>query len=447
MLSGAERILFWMSGVDDTPANRAGQMTMKSHLIDVLVAGAGPVGLSAALQLNNLGLRVAVVDAKSRGVTHSYALALHPASLELLDALGALEPVLAQARKVSSVAVYCAGRRVAAAPVARAGSRFPFVAVIGQDGIEGALAGTLAARGVSVRWNTRLARFQQDPDMVSVDLDELEERVIGYAAARFDWMVRQTQTLDVRFLLGADGHHSLVRRQLLIDFPEVRPAEHFAVFEFESAADLGSEVSIVLHDDGFGVLWPLPDGRGRWSFSVDPTRHPEAWREKDHEPVQIIGPGMYPALEEAFFKRLLSARAPWFNSPINHVYWRMLVRFERRQAASFGEGRVWLAGDAGHLTGPAGIQSMNVGLREARDLAAAIAGAVAEGRITEGLETYQRERGDEWRRLHGIAGSVEAFEDAAPEVARFKDQILACLPASGPELARMAAGLGLRVKG
>ncbi|BET69019.1 NAD(P)/FAD-dependent oxidoreductase [Opitutales bacterium ASA1] len=417
---------------------------MKKNLLDVLVAGAGPVGLTAALCLNKAGVHVSVADAKSSGVTHSYALALHPASLSMFDDLGVVEPILAESTRVVRWAVFEKGRRVAAVPVAEPGAKFPFIAVLGQDVLERVLAHALGARGVPVHWNLRLARFGQSATSVRVELDELEERVIGYAAARFDWLVRKTHELETKFLLGADGHHSLVRRQLLIDFQEHRPAEHFAVFEFDASQLAKDEAVVVLHDDGVGVLWPLPGGRGRWSFAVDPAKYPEAIREKDHDPVQVLGSGVFPALESSFFHRLLAERAPWFETPIDHIYWRMLVRFEKRLAKRFGEGRVWLAGDAAHLMGPAGIQSMNVGLREAGDLARCMTEVLRGGQELPRLSEYNRQRTDEWQTLLGSCGRLVPGPEADPAVAARVETLLPCLPASGRELALFAARLGLR---
>lgn len=418
---------------------------MKSNKTDVLVAGAGPVGLTAALFLHQQGMQTVLVDAKPRGVTHSYALALHPASLDLLQGLGVLEEVLPTALLVRDVAIHAGERRLLAAPVAGEDARHPYLAVLGQDTLENALAQALARQGAQVDWNHRLARFVQDTSGVVVEIDELEERVVGYAAARFDWMVRRSRAVEASFIIGADGHDSLVRRQLNLGFPEVAPAEHFAVFEFQTDRPLAREVVLVLHEDGPGVLWPLPGGRARWSFAVDPAQYPEALREKNHEPVQIVGPGAYPVLEESFFQRLLAERAPWFGTQTGHVYWRMLVRFERRLADAFGTRRVWLAGDAAHLTGPAGIQSMNVGLREARDLARLLVRASAARASIDGIGAYETERQAEWRQLLGLGGGVTALPGAAPEIARFKDRLPACLPASGDALVQLAARCGLGI--
>jgi NADPH-dependent dioxygenase len=418
---------------------------MKTSHVDVLVAGAGPVGLSAALFLHELGQKVMTVDAKPRGVTHSYALALHPTTLELLNTLGVAGDILARALPVRTLVIYAGGKRIAAVPAAPAGAKFPFLAVVGQEVLEAVLGRALAQRGAPVAWNHRLARFRPGADHVAVDLDELEERVIGYAAARFDWMVKREKAVEARYLIGADGHDSLVRRQAGFDFAEVKPPEHFAVFEFQRVGTSGDEIALVLHPDGMGVLWPLPGGRGRWSFSIDPAKTPDAEREKDHESVQIVGPGVFPSLEEGMLQRLLAARAPWCTEHYQHVYWKMLVRFERRLVSRFGENRVWLAGDAGHLTGPAGIQSMNVGIREARDLAHAIAEMEKGGAASTALRDYDLARLLEWRGLLGLEGSVEPLPGMAPELEPWKDALPAALPASGAQLVALAEQLGLRI--
>lgn len=419
---------------------------MKTEATEVLIAGGGPVGLTAALCLQAHGMRSMVIEAKPRGVTHSYALALHPASLDILHSIGVLDEVIEGALPVSRLVVQADGRRLATVPVAPRGARHPFLAVTGQDRLEAALVRALEERGVPVLWNHRLSRFQQHAEGIAAEVDELEERVIGYATARFDWMVSRTRAVDAEYLIGADGHASLVRRQLEIEFPEVAPAEHYAVFEFQVRGSLPDEVVLVLHPDGMAVLWPLPGGRARWSFAVHPRASGDVGRHKDHEPVQIFGPGAFPALEEQLFERLLAERAPWFGQGVDRVYWRMLVRFERRLADVFGERRAWLAGDAAHLTGPAGIQSMNVGLREAHDLAAALA---ADRRRTGGraLETYNLCGRDEWRRLLGLTGSVAVGPGAPKEIASAVTQVISALPGSQSALAEMAAGLGLTLGG
>jgi len=419
---------------------------VKTEKCDVLVAGAGPVGLTAAMYLTAQGLKTTVVDAKPNGVTHSYALALHPATLDLLEAFGVLDEVLRQAIRIPTVAVHAGGRRIAAVPVATADARHPFLAVLGQDVLEDILVKALAREGVRVQWSHRLSRFKQHAQNVEVEVDELEERVMGYAAARFDWLVRRTHSIEASFLIGADGHGSLVRRQLDLGFEEIFPAQEFAVFEFAGRSAPAGEVTLVLHEDGLGVHWPLPDARARWSFAVDPEVSRKVGREKNHEPVQVIGPGMYEMLVESFLADLLAQRVPWWPHRGGEVYWRMLVRFENRLATAFGRGRVWLAGDAAHLTGPAGIQSMNIGMREAGELSKFLLRTWTKSGSIESLQEYENSRQQEWRRMLGLSGEVTARGDAPPEVVKCKDELMRGLPASGEALGGMLSALGLEWK-
>ena len=102
-----------------------------------------------------------------------------------------------------------------------------------------------------------------------------------------------------------------------------------------------------------------------------------------------LGERFFHHLEEARVRELLRQRAPWFAVGARELGWSVEVRFERRLAASFGRGRVWLAGDAAHLTGPLGMQSMNAGLDEASDLAARL---VRVGRAMDRLELLSEVR-------------------------------------------------------
>ncbi|MCA8962291.1 MAG: FAD-dependent monooxygenase, partial [Planctomycetes bacterium] len=117
-----------------------------------------------------------------------------------------------------------------------------------------------------------------------------------------------------------------------------------------------------------------------------------------------------------------------------------------RLAHRFGRHRAWLAGDAAHLTGPIGMQSMNVGLREGYELAWRIAEVLHHGGSPELLEEYGRDFQDEWRTLLGFDGGLRVRESTDPWVASRTQRILPCLPASGEHLARLAHQLNLDVR-
>ena len=118
------------------------------------------------------------------------------------------------------------------------------------------------------------------------------------------------------------------------------------------------------------------------------------------------------------------------------------MRFERRLASSFGDGRLWLAGDAAHLTGPGGVQSMNLGLAEASDLTTRIAGVLREAKPLSSIAAYDESWSSEWRRMMGLSASLRG-PSADPWAASHAGQLLSCLPAHGEEAVKLAEQVGL----
>lgn len=409
---------------------------------EVLVVGAGPVGLFAALQLAKRGIPVEIIDKDWRTGAHSYALALHPGSLQLLDELGLLGEVLEQAVLIQSIGIYDANERQAELRAPAGSDRGGLVAVLQQDVLENLLERALKSFGVSVLWNHELADLECRSDGVLVTVEQLVKETVGYAVAHTEWTVGKTRRLEVPFVIGADGHRSRVRRRMDIEFEPAGQTQHFAVFECQTNADLGQEMKVVFADGATNVLWPMRDGRCRWSFQLLDYAAPEENRTKDRLSVQL-GTGHYPVLSEESFERFLNDRAPWFDAGIGEVLWRIVVRFERRLANRFGKDRVWLAGDAGHVTGPVGMQSMNVGLAEAGKLASTLAGILGDGRPEADLEAYNRARLDEWNDLLGLRQAFQPSDDTGAWLRQHCDLLLPCLPASGEDLAALASQLAL----
>ena len=409
---------------------------------EVLVVGAGPVGLSAALFLAQDGVPVRILDEGWRPATNSYALALHGASLALLDELGIADRVLGRAYRVDRVGFYDAKERRAELKLSELSGKYPFVAVVRQDVLEEVLERSLEKLGVKVRWNHRASRFDPQGEKVRVTTDKLVKDSVGYAVSHVDLIVGKSRDIDVDFVVAADGHRSLVRRQREIAFPSVGEAQQFAVFEFDTDADLDGEMRVVFDETTTNVLWPLPDGRCRFSFQIGGEPLSEHVRAKDRVLVDL-GALRFPMLDEHFLERLIRERAPWFKGSVGRLHWRMAVRFERRLATTFGDGRMWLVGDAAHIAGPVGAQSMNVGLREARDLTRILTGTLkGSGSITQ-LATFNDDRLAEWRALLGMEGGLVPSEGADRWVAANADRLLPCVPASGATLAALAGQIGL----
>jgi len=409
---------------------------------EVLVVGAGPTGMLAALQLAERGLRVELIEEEWRSAGHSYALALHPRSLARLAEVGLAEEAVAAGQKIETLTLFDGPQPRAALRLAPPGARFPFVLALPQSALEELLARRLKQKGVSVHWSHRLASLEPRADTVVARVERLEKVSTGYAVAHTEWAVGKQLEVEASFVVGTDGHASLVRRALGLPFDDAGPSQVFAVLECAAGSPAG-ELRLVIETNGTtSVLWPLPGERARWSLEIDAPEVSAEERHKSRLTTQL-GERFYHHLDEEVVRALLYERAPWFSQDAPAPGWSIEVRFERRLSASFGRGRVWLAGDAAHLTGPAGMQSMNAGLDEASDLAARLERIRGGNGGLDLLADYGRERTAEWRFLLGRAGRLRPGPEASEFVARHTDRLLSCLPATGDELASLAAQVGL----
>ena len=409
---------------------------------EVLVAGAGPVGQFAALSLAKRGVQVEIVDTGIWACSHSYALALHPDALELLDHFNLRDAALDLAYPVCHIGIYDEAERRARIVLADEYDPRTCMPVLRQDTIEALLEKALAEAGVKIRWRSEVADLASNVDHVLAKVNRLKRDSRGYIVAHSEWIVDKTEKFDVPFVIGADGFESETRRCLGVDFEEVGASDYYAVFEFQTDANLEGEMRICFANGTTNVLWPLPGGSCRWSFQLPDASGNETTRDKDR---MLISGGMdrSSTLDDAHLRQFLNERAPWFNGSIDHVSWRMVVRFERRLAESFGQHRMWLVGDAAHSTGPVGVQSMNLGLFEAWDFGHAIARVLHEGAPLSEVQNCGMRWQAEWRTLHGLDGGLKAGVNADSWIASKTTELLSCIPAHGRKLGQLAGQIGL----
>jgi 2-polyprenyl-6-methoxyphenol hydroxylase-like FAD-dependent oxidoreductase len=412
---------------------------------EVLVSGAGPVGLFTAHSLVQAGVPVRIVDTGIWGCAHSYALALHPGSAALLRKSGIQ---IDERCAVRTVALYDEKQR-------RADIRLETpMLIVPQSLLEGQLEYALAAEGVNVQWRHKVMNVAAGADAVTVSLNRYEKESVGYVVSRSEWVVDKSWTEEFPVVIGADGYSSAVRRSLGFAFPEVGPCAWYGVFEFQSDADIGGEVRIVLGERSADVLWPLGDGWFRWGFELPDYQSAEdarlaRYRARFGEPTDRVKDrfdstvGDINSLPDETLQPLISKRAPWFRGSIEDIGWRTAIRFERRLASGFGKDRCWIVGDAAHLAGPIGVQSLNVGLAEAADLSKAVAARVRGG-DPAALTEWERRYMTEWRRLQSVHDDFALHGDVNDWVWANRARILPALPAWGPDLDRLAAGLGLK---
>lgn len=408
--------------------------------IEVLVVGAGPVGLFSALTLARSGIKVAIVDEQFRTAARSYACALHPRALSLLDEVGLAGTLGTRGQRLDRIAFYeGADLRVEVALDGLPG-KFPYLMVLPQQALEDALESRLRAEGVPVLWSHRVANVTVDAVGATVRLEKLEKSSSGYGVQTSEWIVSKEEEVRVPFVIGADGHRSRVRRALGLKLSALGPPQLFAVWELSSDGLEMREARVTLTEGKVSVLWPLGHGWWRVAVEIDEAEPFEAIREKSRL-LALVGDTTSLHFDPARLKELTQQRVPGFRIARHpDVAWSMAVRFERALATAYGRETAWLVGDAAHLAPPVATQSMNVGLFEAKTLADEVA-VVVRGAPRERLDAWAKARRDEIEDI--LAGRLRAGAGAAPFVKANAVAIADALPVSGPARAPLLAQLGL----
>jgi 2-polyprenyl-6-methoxyphenol hydroxylase-like FAD-dependent oxidoreductase len=393
---------------------------------EVLVVGAGPVGLVAALFLQQYGVHVEIVDMHQRTTQHSYALAIHPRTLEVLDEAGLAAPLIGAGRKLTKLAYYSGQERRAEIDYSALAGRHPYLLVIRQSVLERAAEDALGRKKVKVHWGHRLQSLKGDGAAIQAEVARLDQVATGYPVARSEWVVAGSETIQPAYVIGADGYDSAVRRMSGIEMEEYGEPQIFSVYEIEAAGELPGEVRVMIEPDLTSVYWPLEEGRCRWGFQIRSATEHAATMTR---------------LEE-----LIAARAPWCTAQPAQIFWSTLGLFERRLTRCLGEGRVWLAGDAAHQATPVGVHSMNSGLVEARELAARIAQILRRNGSPALLDELATKTHGAWQRLlhadavRPVSGTDRVVDAWVPQAA---SRILASIPASGDDLDSLLGQIGL----
>jgi 2-polyprenyl-6-methoxyphenol hydroxylase-like FAD-dependent oxidoreductase len=363
----------------------------------------------AALRLREQGIDVRIIDQESEHAAHSFPVVLHPSTLRLLDSLGLSDVLFWRGRPVSQLAIYTEGERRVVLDLPKVAGISSGALTMPQDVLRKALTVALDNRGVAIEWNTRLASLSQD-----------EQAARGWLEARppgrhpVDAANAPTATsFEAAYVLGCDGYDSAVRDALGIRLIEYGSLHSYAFFD-ATTSRAGSEAQLSVSEVSSNAFYPLQGGLARFSF-------------------QLTG-----ALDRApdldALRELIAARLPWHQEHVDTCEWGGVAEFRHALASRFGLGRVWLAGEAAHLTGPLGVQSLNVGLDEASELALRVGDKLRHPFRQSFGEDYEAARTTQWRELLGVSERASLRARSPAWAWRNLSRILSCLPASGRDL-------------
>src|SRR4051794_17861252 len=295
---------------------------------DVLVVGAGPVGLTMAIALRRLGLQVRIVDKAPGTNREPRADVLFPRAGEALGSLGVGERLRESAYQMRGAEIYRSGRRVGSFRVGRLRSQFPRAMTIEQHDIEKLLAEELAQWGVAVEWLTAATRMEVHDDRVDMTLRKADGG---------------EQHISAPWVVACDGSRSQIRDWLGIPFQGQRRRNMQVV--------QGNVVP----------SWHLPDHPGQGHFFLAPSRSVIAFPTpaggyrifcvRDDPDPEMKAP---PTLEELQTLVAGAAGIPDLRLELTEPVWLSRSRFSDRIAATLRSGRVLLAGDAAHAWAPIG---------------------------------------------------------------------------------------------
>jgi 2-polyprenyl-6-methoxyphenol hydroxylase-like FAD-dependent oxidoreductase len=346
------------------------RVTMTDHA--VVIVGAGPTGLMLAGELALAGVDVAIIERRAtQDLVGSRAGGLHARTIEVLDQRGIADRFLAQGQ-VAQVAGFAWIRL----DISDFPTRHPYGLALSQNHIERILADWVGELGVPIHRGCAVTGFGQDDTGVGVDLAD-------------------GQSLRADYLVGCDGGRSLIRKAAGIDFPGWDPTMSCLIAETEIAEE--PVWGLRRNDKGIHAFSHLEDG--------GPVR---VMVTEQH-----VGRTGEPSLRDLSAALIAVYGTDYgIHSPIS------ISRFTdvTRQAASYRDRRVLLAGDAAHVHFPVGGQGLNIGVQDAVNLGWKLAQVVKRTAPESLLDSYHAER-------HPIAQRVLRNTMAQTALLRHDDRI------------------------
>ncbi|MFF2650248.1 FAD-dependent monooxygenase [Streptomyces sp. NPDC058045] len=359
---------------------------------EVLVVGAGPVGLTAAAELRRRGADCRIVDRLPAPQPYAKAVGIQPRTLEVWEQMGLLRQALDAAVPLRGQLTFVDGR-----PGPRLELGLPpdvpyGFATLPQYATERLLADHLAGYGTEVERGTELVGLTQDLDGVRAELRS----------------PAGTETVRARYVIGCDGAHSRVRRAVGAAFEGDTFPEEYLLGDVAVDWELPHEYAVRSTRHGADgrvedllVCVPLP-GTGRYRLSMLlPHGNGGNGRPEPNEQagngssaaggMTEAGPETGPAPGLDRIQAVLDRLAPAATTA-SALRWSSVFRVGHRLVDRYAHGRVFLAGDAAHIHPPTGAQGMNTGVQDAYNLAWKLALALDEVAAPDLLDSYHTER-------------------------------------------------------
>jgi len=376
---------------------------------EVLVVGAGPVGLAVAASLAGHGHDVTVVDRQATGANTSRAAVVHARTLEMLERIGVSKRLAELGIHARRFSIRDGDRELVPVRFDGLPTEYPYTLMVPQNITEQVLLDRLEELGVTVQRPYLATGLTQTIDGADVTLDS------GHV-------------IKAQYVVAADGMNSTIRDSAGLGSNSNGGLPlSFALADVRVEGGLpADEVLLFFSKTGMLVVAPLPDGSFRLVAEVD---------DAPEQP------------DVAYAQQLLKTRGPRRAAVrVTEVIWGSRFRIHERVADQYRAGRVLLAGDAAHTHSPAGGQGMNLGLRDAVALGDALSVALRESREDK-LDEYAADSRAEAMHVVTLAHRLTRLATAPPAVRPLRNltlHLLAQVPAFRRGLAEQLSAIGRR---
>jgi 2-polyprenyl-6-methoxyphenol hydroxylase-like FAD-dependent oxidoreductase len=343
---------------------------------DVLIVGAGPTGLTLATALQKAGVDHVLIDALDGAQNASRAAVIHAHTLEMLQAIDVTASMEAEGIALANFVFRDRDQALLSLSFDDLPSRFRHLLMIPQTSTEALIATRLADLGGTIHRGVKALGATADTVGATV-------RVMTADGER---------RIRARYVVGADGMHSVAREAAGIGFQGEAYGESFVLADVEMDWPLGAdEVSLFFSPAGLVVIAPLPGGSYRVVATLDDA--PET-----------------PSVAD--IQKLLDARGPSAGARVTAIGWASRFRVHHRLADTYRSGPFLLMGDAAHVHSPAGGQGMNTGLVDAIVLGDALTRLLRDGAPDSVLDDYARTRRPAAQSVLALAGRLTRIATA-----------------------------------
>lgn len=333
--------------------------------VDLLVVGAGPTGLTAALAGVQQGLRVRIIDQRQHRSQFSKALVTHARTVEVLEPLDVIDELMetgTMLRAIQAHGNYGADARIRMDRLRWGDTKYPYWLLMAQYEIESILETALHAHGVAVQWGTKCVTVQQDDARATAMVQD----------SNGSWSV------TAQWILGADGSHSTVRQAIDISFERTESQATFLLADAHTTANLPpNEAHVNFSPDGVLLIIPVSKN-GLWRIVAN----------LPNEPVDSDETVTAQRLNLLVYERM------GLEFGAHNIGWVSHFSPSHGVASALRSGRVFLAGDAAHVHSPVGGQGMNFGIQDAQNLVWKLATArnLRPELAEQLLDSYEAER-------------------------------------------------------